>query len=262
MEFSNQILHGDCIEVLRSVPAESVGLVVTDPPYGVHYRDRTGRTVANDDCLDRVLGAFSQVYRIMRPDTVCISFYGWNKVDAFFTAWRRAGFYPVGHVVLVKGYASNRRFLEARHEQAYVLAKGRPSMPSRPIADVRKWQYSGNRAHPTEKAVGILKPLVECFSRPGDLILDPFCGSGSTCVAAAVVGRRYLGVDLVSEHCETARRRLTAVRQNRTDDARFADALSEFRQWLHQQSCSLTALSSAPSGEHAFDSPRRTSVLQ
>jgi DNA modification methylase len=101
MEFSNQILHGDCNELLRSVSGESVDLVVTDPPYGVHYRDRNGRSVANDDHLGHVLGAFSQIYRVMRPDTVCISFYGWNKVDAFFAAWRRAGLYPVGHIVWV-----------------------------------------------------------------------------------------------------------------------------------------------------------------
>jgi DNA modification methylase len=226
MEFSNQILHGDCVELLRSLPAKSIDLVVTDPPYGVRYRDRNGRTVANDDRLDRVLDAFSEVYRIMRSDTVCISFYGWNKVDAFFAAWRRAGFYPIGHIVWVKSYVSNRRFLQARHEQAYVLAKGRPPIPSSPVADVRKWEYSGNRIHPTQKAVSILKPLVECFSRPGDLVLDPFCGSGSTCVAAALTGRRYLGMDLVSEHCKAARDRLASVPRNGVDDAKFADALN------------------------------------
>lgn len=256
MEFCNQILHGDCNELLRSVSGESVDLVVTDPPYGVQYRDRDGRSVANDDCLGNVLGAFSQIYRVMRPDRVCISFYGWNKVDAFFAAWRRAGFYPVGHIVWVKSYASNCRFLEARHEQAYVLAKGRPSPPAKPIADVCKWHYSGNRVHPTQKAVGILKPLIECFSRPGDLVLDPFCGSGSTCVAAAVTGRRYLGLDLVSEHCATARGRLAAVQRNDTDDAKFADALNDLHRWLHQQRST-----SAP-GESASDKAWMPSGIQ
>jgi site-specific DNA-methyltransferase (adenine-specific) len=235
------------------VPAESVGLVVTDPPYGVNYRDRNGRSVANDDSLDRVLGAFSQVYRIMRPNTVCVSFYGWNKVGAFFTAWREAGFYPVGHVVWVKSYASNRRFLEARHEQAYVLAKGRPPMPGSPIADVQKWEYSGNRVHPTQKAVSILKPLVECFSQPNDLVLDPFCGSGSTCVAAAVTGRRYLGIDLVSEHCETARNRVALVRKHNTSDAKFADAMDEFHRWLIQQGSAV--------GVPALDARQHESVV-
>jgi len=222
----------------------------------VQYRDRNGRSVANDDRLGNVLGAFSQIYRIMRPDTVCISFYGWNKVDAFFAAWRRAGFYPVGHIVWVKSYASNCRFLEARHEQAYVLAKGRPSAPAKPIADVCEWNYCRNRVQPTQKAGGILKPLIESFSKPGDLVLDPFCGSGSTCVAAAVTGRRYFGVDLISEHCATARGRLAAVPQNNTDDAKFADALNDLHRWLHQQR-STSAL-----GESASDKARRPSGIQ
>jgi adenine-specific DNA-methyltransferase len=113
-----------------------------------------------------------------------VSFYGWNRIDAFFRFWRQAGFYPVEHIVWAKNYASSRGFLEARHEQAYLLAKGRPAKPALPIADVREWEYSGNRAHPTEKAVSVLKPLIEAFSRPGDLVLDPFSGSGSTSAAA------------------------------------------------------------------------------
>ncbi len=85
------------------------------------------------------------------------------------------------------------------HESAYVLAKGRPQKPARPLTDVQRWEYTGNKAHPTEKAVGILLPLIRSFSRPGDLVLDPFSGSGSTLVAAALSGRRYFGIDLEAE---------------------------------------------------------------
>jgi site-specific DNA-methyltransferase (adenine-specific) len=152
------------------LPAASVDLVVTDPPYGVRYRDRLNRTIANDDNPERILGAFNDVYRVLKPDTFCVSFYGWNRADAFLTAWRRAGFVPVGHLVWQKNYASSRGFLEARHEQAYLLAKGRPAKPARPLSDVRPWQYSGNSIHPTEKAVSILRPLIESFSKPGGVV--------------------------------------------------------------------------------------------
>jgi site-specific DNA-methyltransferase (adenine-specific) len=86
--------------------------------------------------------------------------------------------------------------LEYRHEQAYVLANGRPSLPAEPLTDVQAWIYSGNRCPPTEKAVGILKPLIETFTQPGQIVLDPFAGSGSTLVAAALAGREYLGIEL------------------------------------------------------------------
>jgi site-specific DNA-methyltransferase (adenine-specific) len=213
---NGDILHGDCARILPTLANESVDMVLTDPPYGVRYRDRHGRTIANDDDLSPVLGAFADLYRVLRPDSLCVCFYGWNRVDEFFAAWTAAGFYPVGHVVWHKSYASSRRFLQARHEQAYLLAKGRPRPPPEPVPDVQPWEYSGNRSHPTEKAVGILKPLIRSFTRPGDLVLDPFSGSGSTAVAAALTGRRYLGIELEARYCAVARARLAGVARYRT----------------------------------------------
>lgn len=132
-------------------------------------------------------------------------------MDAFFRAWRRAGFWPVGHIVWAKDYASRTRYLHYRHEQAYVLAKGSPRMPEEPIDDIQPWVYSGNPDHPTQKAVQILTPLIEAFSQPGQLVLDPFAGSGSTLVAAANSGRRYLGVELEQSYYRVARERLARV---------------------------------------------------
>lgn len=207
----DRIIHGDCIEILTTLPDESVDLVLTDPPYLVRYRDRSGRTIANDDRPESVLGAFSDLYRVLRPDSFCISFCGWHHVDAFFQAWKNAGFTPVGHIVWCKDYASSTRFLRACHEQAYVLTKGRPEKPSQPLDDVQPWEYTGNRVHPTEKAVSILAPLVEAFSQPGDLVLDPFAGVGSTLVAAALLKRHYLGIELEASYCQLAERRLAGV---------------------------------------------------
>lgn len=207
----NEVLQGDCARVLRRLPDSFADLVVTDPPYGVHYQDSNGRTIANDDDPTRILGAFTDLYRVLKPDSICISFYGWSQVDTFFRAWRRAGFRPVGHIVWAKDYASRTRYLHYRHEQAYVLAKGLPKMPEEPIDDIQSWVYSGNPDHPTQKAVRILTPLIEAFSQPGQLVLDPFAGSGSTLVAAAISGRRYLGVELEQGYCRVARERLARV---------------------------------------------------
>lgn len=211
---SNQVIHGDCTQILRSLPSASVDLVVTDPPYFVNYKDRSGRSIANDSDPSSVLGAFDDVHRVLRPNTYCISFYGWSAADAFVTAWKRAGFRIVGHIVWHKGYASRRGVLNARHEQAYVLTKGRPQNPAQPLDDVLPWEYSGNRIHPTEKAVSILTPLIRTFSQRGGLVLDPFSGSGSTLVAAALTGRNYLGIEMESTYVEHARRRLAGVERS------------------------------------------------
>lgn len=211
MNTYNRIFQGDCIEVLKTLPSGSVDFALTDPPYFVRYKDRDGRTIANDDRPESVLGAFTDLYRILKPNSFCVSFYGWSKVDAFLHAWRQAGFKAVGHIVWRKDYASNVGYLSAHHEQAYLLIKGNPAKPAKPLDDVQPWEYSGNKIHPTEKAVSVLTPLIECFSRPGDLVLDPFSGSGSTSVAAALLGRRYLGIELEEKYCTLARKRLSGV---------------------------------------------------
>jgi hypothetical protein len=71
---SNQVIHGDCTGVLQTLPSESIDTVITDPPYFVRYRDRSGREIANDDNPASVLGAFTDIYRVLRPDSFCICF--------------------------------------------------------------------------------------------------------------------------------------------------------------------------------------------
>lgn len=211
MSIANQIFEGDCVQVLPRFPAASVDLIVTDPPYLIAYRDRAGRSIANDDKPDGVLSAFSDLYRVLKDDSLCVTFYGWAKVELFAKAWREAGFRPVGHLVWPKPYASSRGMLESRHEQAFVLAKGYPQKPIKPLPDVLPREYTGNRQHPTEKAVSVIRPLIDCFSRPGDLVLDPFAGSGSTLVAACLSGRSYVGIELEDKYCRLARRRLAGA---------------------------------------------------
>ncbi len=118
-------------------------------------------------------------------------------------AWKAAGFRVVGHVVFTKTYASKSAFVGYRHESAYILAKGRPPLPEKPLPDVMSWQYTDNRHHPTEKPVSVLRPLIESFTQPGSIVLDPFAGSGSTCVAAEQAGRRWIGIELMEQYHAT-----------------------------------------------------------
>ena len=85
----NVVIHGDCVEVMRRMAPASVDFVLTDPPYLVRYRDRSGRTVANDDNDAWLKPAFAEMYRVLKPGTFCMSFYGWNAADRVWMGHER-----------------------------------------------------------------------------------------------------------------------------------------------------------------------------
>ena len=207
-KYVNRILLGDCIQVMGQMPEASVDCIVTDPPYMCRFQDRNGRTVANDDREDWLAPAVAQMYRVLKPDRFCVSFYGWHRVDAFMAAWKTAGFRPVGHLVYVKRYASKARFVAYRHEAAYLLAKGEPAKPHALLQDVLVLRFTGNERHPTEKPLGAMELLVDAFSKPGEIVLDPFVGSGTTAVAAKNLCRRYIGIDIEPVYAQQAQERV------------------------------------------------------
>ena len=92
----------------------------------------------------------------------------------------------------------------------YLLAKGDPLQPAKSIGDVIDWTYTGNKLHPTQKPISVLLPLVETFSLPESTVLDPFSGSGSTLVAAKMLGRNYIGIEMDAKYHAVAKKRLEA----------------------------------------------------
>lgn len=192
----NQIAQGDCCDVLRTLPSGCVDFVLTDPPYLIGYRDRSGRSLAGDTDAAWLRPAFAQMLRLLKPNSLCVSFYGWSRTDLFFDAWKAAGFRVVGHITFPKRYTSSSRLMKYQHENAYLLAKGQPEPSEHVIGDVIDWAYSGNKLHPTQKPLSVLTPLIESFCPRGGIVLDPFAGSGSTCVAARTVGRNFVGVEI------------------------------------------------------------------
>ncbi len=208
---SDNILLGDCAEELARIPNGIIDLVVTDPPYIARYKDRTDRRVLGDDNWRWIAPSFSQIYRVLKSDSYCVSFYGWQHVEKLMTTWKQIGFYPVAHLVWQKRYPSKQGVVGYMHEQAFVLAMGRPANPAFRLPDVLPWEYSGNKLHPTEKAVSVIKPLIRAFSKQGGIVLDPFCGSGSTLLAARESGRRYIGIEKDLRVFEVLRTRLSGL---------------------------------------------------
>ena len=216
---ANQVIHGDCVIALRSLPSASVDLVVTDPPYLVNYTARDGRRCANDLDGHWLAPAFRELHRVLKPNRLCVSFYGWPWVERFMAVWKGCGFRPVSHLVWTKAHCSREGYTRSHHEVAYLLAKGWPPKPARPPPDVLPWEYTRNLHHPNEKPVNGLVPLIEAFSQPGDIVLDPFAGSGSTGLAARACQRRFILIELSGRHCATAQARLNALAGNKVPSA-------------------------------------------
>jgi DNA modification methylase len=223
--FIDTITHGDCIEVMRQMPANSVDFILTDPPYLVNYHDRQGRTLPNDTDANWLKPAMAEAFRVLKNNRLMLCFYGWPRAEKFLEAWRNAGFRPVGHLIFRKSYTSKATdFLKYQHEQAYLLAKGRPPMMGSPLPDVQRLLFTGNKLHPTQKAVMSLVPIIRAYSLPGDVVLDAFCGSASTCAAALLTGRRYIGVEMDAEYFSQASQRMERVKA-RIAAKRFSQSL-------------------------------------
>lgn len=209
---ANRLIRGDCVQMMKKMPAGSVDFVLTDPPYVMNYRERGGREINNDDNAQWVFPAFQEVFRLLKNNAYCLSFYGYTGAEHFLKAWRACGFRLVGHFVWTKGYSSSGSFTKACHETAYLLGKGWPEKPLNPPSDVQPWKYTGNKLHPTQKPVEALTTLINAYSKPGDLVLDPFGGSGSTAIAARLCKRRFLLFEIDDNYFKAAKMRLIANR--------------------------------------------------
>lgn len=207
--FLNTIIHGDCRDVLPNIASESIDFVLTDPPYVNRYVSRDGRAVRNDD-FKWATPAFHQLHRILKRDAFCVCFYGWACIERFLAAFSASGFKIAGHIAFPKQHISNNNgYLAYKHEAAYLLVKGIPATRYDALPDVIEWNHRlPNDLHPTQKPLRVLLPLVEAFSRPGDIVLDPFAGSGSSLLAAKALGRNWLGVEMDAKYHSIASKRL------------------------------------------------------
>ena len=88
----SRFVLGNCIDVMARIPDNAIDFILTDPPYLVGFRDRQGRTIAGDKTDEWLQPACNDMYRVLKKDALMVSFYGWNRVDRFMSAWKNAGF--------------------------------------------------------------------------------------------------------------------------------------------------------------------------
>lgn len=130
----SRFILGNCIDIMGGFPDRAVDFILTDPPYLVGFRDRSGRTLAGDKTDEWLQPACNQMYRVLKKDALMVSFYGWNRVDRFMAAWKSAGFSVVGQRVsqvpymlfslVLKAGIQLKNFVVRRHKQGIDAKKG------------------------------------------------------------------------------------------------------------------------------------------
>ena len=215
-----QLCQADAVDWLRTLPADSVDLLITDPPYeslekhrAVGTTTRLKVSAASSNAWFQVFpnarfeDLFLEVYRVLRRHS---HFYLMCDPETAFIAKPVAeavGFKFWKPLVWDKQTIGMGYHYRARYEFVLFFEKGKRRLNDLGAADV----LSAPRVrggYPAEKPVALLETLVLQSSAEGDLVVDPFMGSGSAGVAALKLGRRFLGNDVADEAHSLTRRRL------------------------------------------------------
>lgn len=226
-----RLFRTDAVEWLRSLPSESVDLVVTDPAYeslekhrkiGTTTRLKNSKASSNQWFEifpnDRFPALFEEVHRVLRRDT---HFYLFCDAETMFVAKplaEAAGFRFWKPLVWDKCKIGMGYHYRARYELILFFEKGKRKLADLGVADILSAPRV-HRGYPAEKPPEVAEVLVRQSSSPGEVVVDPFMGSGSTGVAAIRNGRSFLGGDLCDEAIDITRARLLELGAVEDDEA-------------------------------------------
>jgi len=205
----NTIICGDSLTELKKLPDESIDLLLTDPPYnakniGPNERVYTKGVMQLPQkeyekfCKDWITEGLRVAKRIaFTPGISNICFYPqplwvlcWHKPAA--VSFNRMGGFNAWEPIFVYGKMQKGK----RLGQDYLLF------------NTLNFTKGPEKDHPCPKPLQLIKLLVDKFSNEGEIVLDPFCGSGTTCVAAKQLGRKYIGIDINDDYIKITKQRL------------------------------------------------------
>jgi site-specific DNA-methyltransferase (adenine-specific) len=214
-------LHqGDAVAWLRSLPDASVDLVVTDPPYeslekhraiGTTTRLKKSKASSNEWFTvfpnTRFADLFAELYRVLKRDR---HFYLFCDQETMFIAkpvGEAAGFRFWKPLVWDKQKMGMGYHYRARYEMILFFEKGKRKLNNLGIPDIISVLRIRN-GYPTEKPADVARVLIEQSTQPGEIVVDPFAGAGSTGIAALETRRRFVGNDLADSAVAISRERL------------------------------------------------------
>jgi site-specific DNA-methyltransferase (adenine-specific) len=201
----DRIYCGDCLDLMKEIPDKSVNLVLTDPPYGIGYQSNWCKDgprfekIVNDDalCIEWLPDAF----RVTSPDGSLVCFCRWDVEGEFKEAIEECGYRVKSQIVwdrVVHGMGDLKGQFAPRHDVAwFATVSERFEFKGQRPPSVLAFQRPPPEAmiHPTQKPIALFERLILSLTSPGDTVLDPFLGSGTTAIACLRTGRHYIGIE-------------------------------------------------------------------
>lgn len=240
-------MHGDCVEILGSLPAQSVDLIFADPPYNLQlngelWRPNMTRVQAVDDAWDQfpdfqAYDAFTRDWltacrRVLKESGTIWVIGTYHNIYRVGAIMQDLGFWFLNDVIWIKSNPMPNfrgvRFTNA-HETLIWAAKSKGARYTfnhhamkalndglqmrsdwvLPICSgAERLRENGRKAHSTQKPEALLYRILLAASRPGDVVLDPFFGSGTTGVVARKLHRRWIGIEKDERYIALAQERL------------------------------------------------------
>lgn len=231
----SELYCGDCLEVMKQIPDNSVDLVLTDPPYkiitggrkdGVNSKRPNGILSENKNFFQNKIPDMSlwiaEAYRTLKLGSHCYIFTNLLNLQKTICESMRAGFKLHNLLIWEKNNCTPSQYYMKNCEYVLFLRKGKAKYINN-IGDsktVHRFNnVVGNKLHPTEKPVELMEYYLLNSSNLNDIVLDPFMGSGSTGVAATKNGRKFIGIEINKEYFQIAQKRIEeASRQEETNE--------------------------------------------
>jgi len=219
------LICGDCLEVLKTIPSESVDCLVTDPPYrtitgGDSGNRPKGMLKGNKDIFihqnDIDIGDwFPLVYRVLKEGTHAYVFTNFLNLSEMLVVAKEFGFGLHNLLCWEKNNKTPSQYYMKNCEYVLFLRKGRAKYINNIGSSFTVHKFNnilGNKTHPCEKPTELLKFYISNSTKEGDTVLDPFMGTASCGVACMELKRDFIGIEKDCEYFKIAERRISEER--------------------------------------------------
>ncbi|NMB79215.1 MAG: site-specific DNA-methyltransferase [Methanomicrobiales archaeon] len=220
------LYEGDALALLPQIPTGSVDLIVTDPPFAIDFKanrlnyNRKGSNVLDgyheipeEEYPDFTRQWIAESARVLSPTGSMYIFSGWNRLRDILEGIDSAGLTTVNHLIwkyqfgvfTKKKYVTSHYHIlfAAKDPKRYTFNK--VDHYPEDVWVINREYWKGKKKTPTKLPAELVKKILAYSSNPGDLVLDPFLGSGTVAVVAQGEQRHFLGFEIVPEYCNFAR---------------------------------------------------------